>query len=261
MLKKVSSHAALLALSAFVAQADTISLNPTADAFVAFRAGNAANDTNFGSSNQLDLYQNGDIYMYAYVRFDFSSLGNITINSATLTFTKTSNTVESGYPVVSARNDTLTTGRFGVFGLTDASGNTAQNWGETTITANNVGSERIASQGAQFDTTTRVVSFDGINETVSSGTTASITGSNGSNLVSFLQERVSPTSFAGSVTFIVDFPGTGTGQGFALASREAVSGMPVLMLDYTPVPEPSAFALLAGLAGMGCVGLRRRRRA
>jgi autotransporter-associated beta strand protein len=27
------------------------------------------------------------------------------------------------------------------------------------------------------------------------------------------------------------------------------------------VPEPSAFALLAGLAGMGCVGLRRRRRA
>ena len=261
---------ALIALTslglAASAVADTANFNPSADATVNYRSGNASSDTNFGTQLDLDLYYSNQvapgIWAMSYVRFDLSSLAGATITDATLTFTKLASNIAN---ITNAtRNDALTTGRFAVYGLLDVAGNTAQGWSETAITGNSVRGtldhEIIADSGTKLDTTTRTVSFDGVGETVTT-TLGSITGTSGSSLVSFLQGRVDAGSSIGWTTFIVDNPDLTSGRGFAFGSRENAGFEPVLSITYTPVPEPSTFALLAGIAGMGCVGLRRRRRA
>lgn len=256
MTSKILTYTGLLAATASASIAATISLNPSADTF--FRAG-LAPSTNFGTAAALDIFQNGTARNYfAYVKFDLSSLSGATINSASLSFT---------YVSGGTRSDTLNTGRFATYGLLEVAGNTPQTWGETTLVfsggTENIGSEYIAANNTSFDTTTRTVSFDGVAETVSGsgvGATASIGTSTA--LVNFLQNRLaSPTALA--ATFIVDSPTNDAGRGYALGSREATSGMPVLVIDYTPsaIPEPSSFAAFAGLVGVAAVGLRRRRRA
>lgn len=258
---KLSINIALLAALAggsfpTTTQADTLNLNPSADTFVRFGTNQ---NVNFGTSAFYDIFQNGTARNYfAYVRFDLSSLpAGAVIDSATLTFT---------YNGGGTRTDTLNTGRLGVYGLLDVAGNTPQNWGETTLVfsggTQNVGSEYIANGGTSFDTTTRTISFDGVGEFVTGGGgVGSTAGLNTTTaLVDFLQDRFE--SVGGSfATFIVDSPTTDAGRGYALGSREAVSGFPVLQINYTAVPEPSTFAALAGMLGLGFAASRRRRKA
>ncbi len=221
-------------------------LEPVADAFIFHNdGGGVVNTTNFGTSAELDLYQQGTgLYAFSYVRFDLAALPpNATIDAATLSFTKVTNTNEG---VDAARNDNLTTGRFGVWGLLDVSGNTPQDWAETGITADSVGSELTGGSNPQFDTSVpRSVSFDGIGESVSGsgvGDTASNADAGGGALTSFLQGRVDATNHSGLATFLVDFAENRTsGRGFAFGSREADAGSrPTLVLDYTgstPLPD------------------------
>lgn len=248
-----------LACPAFAA---SLLLNPVADATVNYRSGNVASTTNFGTAADLDLfYVNTPIWAFAYVRFDLSALAGATITDATLTFTKVSNIANPGFTNAS-RNDTLVTTRFAVYGLNDVAGNTAQNWGETTITGSaargDLTTTEVVSDTAavQFDTTTRTISFDGVGETVADPK-ASIAGTSGSSLVNFLQGRLDAGTFSGLATFIVDTPDTTTGRGFAFGSREDTVNAPVLSITYTPVPEPGSM-LLAGLAALPVL-LRRRR--
>ena len=78
----------------------------------------------------------------------------------------------------------------------------------------------------------------------------------GTALENFLSANTS-----GFVTFIIGGPTAG--EIYTIAAKEHATALaPTLDLpNAIAVPEPSAFALLAGIAGMGCVGLRRRRRA
>lgn len=254
-MKKTLSLTGLAVISAAMANAEVASLNPNADTFVRFGT-NQAN--NFGTLNYLDLFANGTVRDYfGYVRFDLSTIPlNAIITEATLTFTKVDG-------LGSTRSDGITTGRFGVFGLNEVDGNTAQDWNETTLSFDSGrGSEWTSAN--TFDPA-RVTNLDGTNgdEFVSgtaSGSTASISGA---NLVAFLQDRLASTSV--SVTFIVDQTGTDAGRGYGLATREYASvnaaQIPVLAITYSAIPEPSAFAALAGLAGLGLAASRRRRRA
>ncbi|MCP5543262.1 MAG: autotransporter-associated beta strand repeat-containing protein [Akkermansiaceae bacterium] len=227
----------------------SITLEPAADAFVFQNdGGSSANSQNFGTSAELDLFQQGTgLYAFSYVRFDLGTLpSEATIDAATLTFTKVTNTNEG---VDSVRNDNLTTGRFGVWGMLDVAGNTPQDWSETGITADSAGAELTGGANPQFDTATpRAVSFDGIGETVSGtgvGSTAANTDSGGGALTGFLQGRLDATAGSGLATFLVDFAedrSATSGRGFALGSREASSGnRPTLEIDYTagaPLPNP-----------------------
>ena len=254
MITRTVSFASVLALSALISHADTLVLNPSADTF--FRAG-LNNSTNFGTQAIYDIYQNGTARNYfAYTKFDLSALAGATITSATLTFT---------YNGGGTRTDSITTGRFAAYGLLEVECNTPQTWTETGLVVSggteNIGAEYIAANNVSFDTATRTVSFDGVGEVITgTGVGATATLNTSSSLVSFLQGRLASLTSV-SATFIIDSPTNDAGRGYALGSREAITGMPVLTIEYTAVPEPSAFALLAGLAGVGCVGLRRRRRA
>lgn len=263
-LQKLTTLAAACAAGISAAQALTIELNPTADTFVAHRSSHAAETTNFGTATVLDTLQFGTgIYTFIYIRFDLSSLGaGATINSATLSLTKTANVLQPGYPT-SVRNDLITTGRFAAYGLLDTAGNTAQDWSETSLTHATIGTEKNADSNTQFNTLSAVTSFDEQGETITGGGTGvTVTGDDTSALVSFLQERMNAGAHTGLATFIVDFPtADGSARGYAFASREAATGFPVLTIDYTPaaVPEPSAFAAIAGLVGLGFAASRRRR--
>ena len=262
---------AALALSSSV-QAATLVLNPSADATVNYRSGNVASTTNFGTAADLDVYYaTVPIWAMSYVRFDLSSLAGATITDATLTFTSITNIGNPGF-TNQTRNDFLTTTRFAVYGLLDVAGNTAQNWDETTITANSVRGDlsttEIVSDTAatQLETTTRTVSFDNVGESVSGtgvGSKASVTGNSSSSLVSFLQGRLNAGASIGLTTFIVDSTDLTNGRGLAFGSRENTDPAvrPVLTLTYTaPIPEPSTWAAFAGLAGLAFAAGRRRRR-
>lgn len=245
--------AAALVIAPFLANANTVSLNPNADTFVRFGTGQTSN---FGALNYLDIFANALVRDYfGYVRFDLSSIPvSATITSATLTFTKVDG-------LGSSRNDGITTARFGVFGLNEVEGNTAQDWSETSLTFDSGrGAEWVSAN--VFDSA-RVTNLDGVNgnETISgtaSGSTASVSGT---ELVSFLQNRLA-SSFV-SATFIVDQTGTDAGRGYGIATREYATvnaaQIPVLSITYTAIPEPSSFAALAGLVGLGLAASRRRR--
>lgn len=243
--KPLLAVAALLAAAVSGARAQTLVLNPVADTYVYFGINQT---TNFGTLGYTYLFANTTIReTFGYYRFDLSSLpGDAVITGATLTFFK-------AVPGAGERSDGMTTGRFGVFGLNDVAGNTAQNWGETTLTFNNRGSEWISNN--TFDLT-RVTTLDEAagNEIVTA-TSASVSGA---GLVGFLSSR---QAGGGLVTFIADQTGLDAGRGFVLGTRENIDTtlIPTLSLTFTSaIPEPSTYALLLGAATFGVVIWRRR---
>jgi hypothetical protein len=239
-------------------------LNPVADTSIFHRDGSFGyNTTNFGTAAQLDTSQFGAaIWAMSYVRFDLSSLpAGAVITGATLTFTKGTAANIAGFSVV--RNDTITAGRFGVFGLLDVAGNTAQNWGETTLTADGatgLGAERSSGANPQFDSV-RTISLNGVGEFIGTGATTAGVSATGTSepLVEFLQGRFDAISNTGLATFMVDFmeDSASGGRGYVFNSREAPTGAPLLSITYDIVPEPA----VTGLGALGLLMILRRRRA
>lgn len=245
------------------ASAATITLTPTQDTTVWNRDGHPWQDVNSGGETSLDLHQEGSLAINAisYIQFDLSSLGAATINSATLGISRISpNPIDPGIGSSRSSGDgNWANSRIDIYGLDNVSGNTAQNWDESTLTFNLTGDELTESSADSANpfvggTVTDFSSLETIGNNDSAAGTDTATLSDAS-LVTWLQGRVADN---GLVTFLVDT----TESSLGIYSKEGaadfgdLSVAPTLTLNV--VPEPSALILI----GLGCVacGCRRRLR-
>ena len=175
-----------------------------------------------------------------YVKFDLSTLNIEEITQATLGVSK----------VASFRNDSITTGRFAVYGLASQAGNTPQDWSEATLvggaTSGAEWNDDASSNGIDRSRLTSLDAEDGANvfETVVNGTDVPQTLS-GPDLVTFLNTRLDDNGLA---TFIIPVEAS-NGLGYGLASRENGNAAlrPTLSITYEegapdPDPDPNADA-------------------
>jgi hypothetical protein len=201
-----------------------------------------------GAFEFMDV-RGGGVDFRGYLRFDLSSLTE-PIQSASLTLT-----ISGG----ASRNDAIINERFALYGLTNAVGNTAQNWDEATFVPSMKGSEDVTAL-------TGVVNLDddvaGISEVLNpnpAGDPGSTITISGAPLVAFLQGRVTD---GGLATFILSNDDA-VDRGYGLASKENATAVfrPILsitLLESTPIPEPGTLALL-GVALAGVAFSRRRK--
>jgi len=224
MNKNVLFSVMLLCLLGLVAQAEEATIEPVADTYT--RSGD-----NAGTAANLDVRGFGGGDFITYIRFDLSALNIASISSATLTLHETGG----------SRDDSITNGRHELYGLTNAAGNTPQNWNEGTD----------LDPGAEYDNTGgndvdlgQVFNLDpdkgaNVTETVPGSDDVPVT-TTGPDLVTFLEQRAADN---GLVTFIVAIDSDDRGYGFA--SRENADGglHPTLTLTYigggasNPLPE------------------------
>jgi hypothetical protein len=226
------------------AAAATITLGSEADTYL-------RDATVRGGLAFMDV-RGGAVDFRGYARFNLSSLGPITISSASMTYT-----VSGG----ASRNDSANNGRFAAYGLNNVVGNTIQNWDETTFVPALKGTEDVATLTGVTDLDDNVA---GISEVFVPAGGSGVVGTpvtvSGAPLVAFLQGRAND---GGLATFILSNDDA-TDRGYGLASKENTTEAyrPILTLEYeAAVPEPATWALLAAVVVAAGVGRSRRRNA
>jgi hypothetical protein len=255
---KPRSLSALL-LPAFAAvlpaSAAILELNPVADTYVRGGTSNpGAQLLNFSSSTQLlvgTIAGTGDVARSLFT-FNLTDpvLAGATINSVTLTFTIDGNDTGS----------TNTSVSYSVHQLTQSYTVTEANWANAatgTPWSTYTGSPLFQGGGGVFNPTS--LTSASINP-VTTALNNELSFGSSSGLVSLVQ-----SSLTGSFTLLIKQttePASGRNL-IRLASQDSTNPdrRPVLTIDYTPapIPEPSAFAALAGLAMLGFASTRRRR--
>lgn len=191
MLKRTMIGAVCLALCwTACIHADTISLDSDADTY--FRDGKGP----FGDATYM--WCAGGTYSFVgYLRFDLSSV--TTISEATLTI----------HTVSDKQHDLVNSARFAVYGLVNVTGNTAQDWDESTLTSADAGEEwDIDYSFADSLDEGRVVSLDAdqdadVTEMVPGDYSGTCTLS-GADLVSFLQARADDDGLATLIVTMCD---------------------------------------------------------
>ena len=216
-------------IASVLVHAETATLSSNADTWI--RA-----DESYNHGNAESMYLLGGTGRLGYIRFDLSALGSIEVTDAALTLTKVSGDW--------GRNDTMVTGRIGIVGLDNISGNTSQSWSETSLTSGNVGAEYVGTGTAYPINSALSTNLDADNganvtENIDSYTKFTLTGN---DLVDFLQARADDNGLA---TFIATFTSTDT-KGFWLATKEndTASYRPVLQITY--IPSRSAYSPTPG---------------
>lgn len=205
-------------------------------------AGGNAN-TNYGTSGSL-LVKNvsppDSFTRKVYLRFDLSTI-TTSITEASLGITVGANN-NGNASIPSSFNVT-------VFGLKD--NNSAENWGETTITWNNAPGN--INSGSSFDSTTTVVL--GTLAITTSDVAGTRVNFSSSALLEFLQADTDD-----SVTIMLARTDTRVGENLSFNAKEAGDGSTAasLSLATTPaVPEPGTAAIT--LLAAGSALLKRRR--
>lgn len=245
MKQKILPLIALLVSGSLSAQT---SFNPTKDAHIKA----SSSSSNFDNTT-LEVKHLEDVgsSRKAYVGFDLSSL---TQSVADATFTLTIAPITGTWNPNTENDDDAdgfgTEFFFNVYGITES---TELGWGESAITWNDAPANVTSSGNAVESSDTSFLGSFSIDGDGNDGDTVSVTGS---SLVNYLNSAGDT-----SPSFIIvretapDDPNTNT-LIHHFYSSEAGSGMPELSI--TTVPEPSAFALLAGFAGLTYVMVRRR---
>jgi len=195
-----------------------------------------------GATENLDVRGFGGGDFVGYVRFDLSGVFG-TVSEATLKLHETAG----------SRNDGITNGRHQLYGLTNAAGNTAQNWDE--LVDLDPGAEYDNTGGNNVDLG-QVVNLDpeagaNVTETIPGTDDVDVT-TTGPDLVAFLNSRIAD---GGLTTFVVSIDADNRGYGFASRENANVDVRP--MLTISTVPEPATWCL--ALVGLVVVGVRRRR--
>ena len=193
------------------------SLAPSADTELRYSADqNGDGSRNYGTNTTMYIRQHDTAPrdQVAYIRFDLASIPS-PIRSASFTITR-----ESG--------DLVSSNRFRVLGLNAGASNTAQGWGETSLTWNTLGDEVDVSfysaatnpvAGLSPFGDASVTDFEegiaGVSETVTDSTGAI----SGDALAAWLEARRLDDGLA---TLIVDYPSVGDGGsgGITYWSRE-----------------------------------------
>ena len=212
--------------------------------------------TNFGASTTFSVRGNGtsDDKM-GYLRFDLGSVNPAGITAPSLKF-------------VAAGSITASFTLWGLVNGTNADAlSTSGGWSETGLTYGNAsgrsGSSTMAtSSGAQAGTPTayavQIGTFSLTGLTIGTSFTLGTALTNatqsvdlGANLLSFLQADTNHV-----VSFVLT---SSTNTTSSFYSKEFSSAINAPALSFTPIPEPSTYALVAGGMIMGVALLRRRR--
>lgn len=242
----------LFAMAAHTAFAATLTLNPTADNHI--RNGNSGPSLtqNYGGNIEMLAGTVGaSDFARTLLAFDLSSplLTGATINSVSLTFTTT--TTDTG--------STSATVGYSLYQLTqtftEGSGTVASPSTDDSTWANRTTGTAWTTAGGTFNSTV-LSSYSTNPNTLAAGST--VTFGSTSNFTSVVSSSIGASYFGlllkqtteGSVRELL-----------RLASGENAtsSNWPVLTIDYTAVPEPSTYAVLAGLGALGWAAARRRR--
>lgn len=229
-------------------------LKPDADTYLGAGVGGEA-----ASAEVFDILDLGDggNDRIAYVRFDLSGYEIDTLESATLTF----------YKQPASRNDTIVTPRFKNYGLTNAAGNTPQNWSEASLALGNVGEEYTnvggnlvdVSQLYDLDADGSANVFESVNNV--DGAPQTLTGP---DLVAFLESRIADNGLATFVT-LVDAGSNSRGWGYGTSENSDPALRPKLEITYDgevapdPYPEiPVRFSRQVEDLNRGVVALRQQ---
>lgn len=234
----------LAALSISSMQAATLTLNPTADSGI-----RSDQPTNTGNSN---IFIVGDTSNGARLRsllsFDLNTpeLIGATINSVTLTLT-----INDGSEGDGGTDSAVGTVTLDLHQLDSAFSETTTNWntsdGSTAWTAGGAYSTLLSSTTGDANAARAGDTYVFANSSALLNAATSVSGTSTLDLLLKLSTENSTRNI------------------FRFTSRNPnsvpSSYMPVLTIDYTAaaIPEPSAFALLGGLAALGLVATRRRR--
>jgi hypothetical protein len=196
-------------------------------------------DTVRGDYEFMDVRGGGNDFA-GYLRFNLAELGATTINDASLTLT-----VSGG----ASRNDTVTNGRFALYGLNNVAGNTPQNWDETVLMDTNTGQEWDSSMPMTTALTNGwITDLDdnvaGITEICEGGAPGDTITISGAPLVAFLQSRLNDNGLA---TFILcNDDGSDRGYGIATKENSTSTWAPALVLSTDAPNNGDAEVLLDG---------------